>query len=160
MRAAAPGPRPSGADDADEGFRQGSGGNEPPYDPMTLQDVFPGLKNEPGLAVPLAPVDSFLGISAAADEANLAAVEGLYARLVKQIRAIDPSWRYEELEPLTNLSPQGRAAVISDLRLNVRRSTTECAATFGRSKWRPSSSFEAPLTKRTIRQFENTTKGL
>jgi hypothetical protein len=110
----------AGSEDAEEGFRQGIGGNEPPYDPMTLQDIFPGLKNEPGLAVPLAPVDSFLGFSAVADEANLAATEGLYFGLVKQIRAIDPTWHDDELFPpggIAGLSVQGRNNLINSLRI-------------------------------------------
>lgn len=56
-----------GPEDAFEGFRHGIGGNEPPYDFMELSELFPGLRNEPGVAIPLAPVDAFLGISSAAN---------------------------------------------------------------------------------------------
>jgi hypothetical protein len=84
---------------------------------MSLQDVFPGLKNEPGLAIPLAPIDGFLGISASADAANLAATEAEYRLLSAQIRSLEPNWSAHELEPLGSMSWQGRANAINNLRM-------------------------------------------
>ena len=104
-----------GPDDATEGFRHGIGGNEPPYDFMELSDLFPGLRNEPGIAIPLAPIDSFLGISSVANQANLAASEAEYYKLYDQIRAMDPSFRYDLVEPLDQMPWQGRANAINDL---------------------------------------------
>ena len=110
-------PIPTGnSEDADEGFRQGIGGNEPPWDDlMTLEGVFPGLKEHPGIAVPLAPVDAFLGVSSLANEANLQATEAACRHVVGQIRAVDPTWRDNTFYPaggLAGFSWQGRAAVI------------------------------------------------
>ena len=104
-----------GPEDAEEGFRHGVGGNEPPYDFMELSELFPGLRNNPGVAVPLAPLDSFLGISSVANQANLAASEGVYNRLFDEIRAIDPSYRHDMVETLANMDWQGRANTINDL---------------------------------------------
>jgi hypothetical protein len=84
---------------------------------MTLQDTFPGLKNQPGLAIALAPIDSFLGVSGAADGANLSASEAEYAKLYSQIRAIDPTFRDDELQPLSAMTWQGRNNVINSLRM-------------------------------------------
>ena len=77
---------------ADEEPREGVGGNRPPGDPMTLEDIFPALKDNPVVAVPLAPIVGLLGISASADAANLAATMLEYNRLVAQIRSVDPKW--------------------------------------------------------------------
>lgn len=104
-----------GPADAEEGFRHGIGGNEPPYEFSELSELFPGLKNEPGLMVPMAPIDSFLGISATANATNLAATEAEYAKLTDEIRAIDPTWRDDELQPLADMSWQGRGNAIKDL---------------------------------------------
>ena len=108
-------------DDADEGFRHGIGGNEPPYDFMELSDLFPTLKDHPEIAFPLAPLDSFLGVSGLADEANLAASTAEFYKLCRQIQAVDPTWRYDEVEPLASLNWQGRANVIKDLLMERAR---------------------------------------
>ena len=105
----------TGGENADDGFRQGFGGNEPPDDFMALQDVFPGLKDNPAVAVPLAPIDSFLGVSSLANEANLEATTAEYFKLADQIRAIDPSFHDLEFQPLAEMSRQGRANVINGL---------------------------------------------
>ena len=103
-----------GTDDA-EGFRHGIGGNEPPYDFTELSDLFPGLRNEPGVAIPLAPLDSFLGISGVANQANLAASEAEYDKLLDQIHNIDPNFRHDELQSLASMSWEGRANAINTL---------------------------------------------
>ncbi len=101
----------------EEEGRQGIGGNEPPYDFTELSELFPGLRSNPGVAVPLAPLDSFLGISSVANQANLAASEGVYNRLYDEIRAIDPGYRHDMVVPLANMDWQGRANTINDLLL-------------------------------------------
>ncbi len=109
-----------GPEDAEEGFRQGIGGNEPPYDFMSLTELFPGLKNEPDLAVPLAPIDGFLGISGAANAANLDATMVEYHNLMAQIRAVDPTAYDDELLPaggIAGLTWQGRNNLIDGLRM-------------------------------------------
>jgi hypothetical protein len=66
--------------------------NGPPDDFTRLEEVFPGLKDNPGLAIPLAPIDSFLGVSASANEADLAGTTGQYWALVWEIKQVDPSF--------------------------------------------------------------------
>jgi len=60
---------PTSGTEEDEEPRAGSNG--PPDDFTSLREVFPGLKNAPTLAIPLAPIDGFLGVSASANAANL-----------------------------------------------------------------------------------------
>ena len=71
--------------------------NGPPDDYTRLEDVFPGLREAPALAVPLAPIDGFLGVSAAADEADLDGALGQYWGLVHQIKQVDPTFAEDEL---------------------------------------------------------------
>lgn len=103
----------------DEEPRTGFGGNRPPTDYTTLQEIFPGLKDHPGVAIPLAPVDAFLGIGSAADEANLAVTMLQYNHLVAEIRSLDPSWHDYKLMPAGGIAAmpwQGRNNLLNDLR--------------------------------------------
>jgi hypothetical protein len=80
--------------------------------------VFPGLSDAPGLAIPLAPIDGFLGVSAAADEADLDGALGQYWGLVHQIKQVDPTFADEELLPrdgIDGLTRQGRTNLINHL---------------------------------------------
>ncbi len=147
-----------GPAEADDGFRQGIGGNEPPYDFMTLSELFPTWKDHPEIAVPLAPLDSFLGIGSAANEANLAATTGVYLLLSSQIRALDPKWRFDELEPLAAMDAQGRANVIKDLLMERALHTIEFEVTFDRFKLRRSASCKSRSTTRTRRRQPSTTR--
>ena len=92
--------------------------NGPPADFTRLEDIFPGLKDIPGLGIPLAPVDAFLGIAAAADEANLEATLGQYRALIRDIKQVDPSFVDSELLPpggIAGLSWQARTNLINNL---------------------------------------------
>jgi hypothetical protein len=92
--------------------------NGPPDDYTRLEDVFPGLREAPALAIPLAPIDGFLGVSALADEANLEATLGQYWALVRQIKQVDPTFANDELLPaggIAGLSWQGRNNLINHL---------------------------------------------
>jgi len=94
--------------------------NGPPDDYTRLEDVFPGLSDAPGLAIPLAPIDGFLGVSAAADEADLDGALGQYWGLVHQIKQVDPTFADEELLPrdgIDGLTRQGRTNLINHLRM-------------------------------------------
>jgi hypothetical protein len=94
--------------------------NGPPDDYTRLEDVFPGLREAPALAVPLAPIDGFLGVSALADEANLEATSAQYWGLVREIRQVDPTFVDDELLPpgdIAGLSWQGRNNLINNLRM-------------------------------------------
>ena len=96
------------------------GSNGPPDDYTRLEDVFPGLKDAPGLAIPLAPVDGFLGISAFADEANLEATLAQYNALVADIKQVDPTFINSELLPpggIDSLTWQERDNLINNLRM-------------------------------------------
>jgi hypothetical protein len=81
--------------------------------------LFPGLKDEPGLMIPMAPIDRFWGISALADESNLAATIAEAGKLDDQGRAIDSTFRYDDLQPLASMSWQGRIDYIKSLQLAV-----------------------------------------
>lgn len=105
-----------GAEEEDPSRRS----NGPPDDYTRLEDVFPGLRDAPGLAIPLAPVDGFLGASALADEANLDATMAQYRRLMADIKQVDPSFADQELLPsggIAALSWQGRTNLINGLRM-------------------------------------------
>ena len=106
---------------ADEEAPEGWPNNGPrPIETTPLMEMFPGLREHPGLAIPLAPVDGFLGVSAYADEANAAATLGLYRSLLAQIKAIDPGFVDHQLLPaggIAGLSWQGRENLINDLRM-------------------------------------------
>jgi hypothetical protein len=94
--------------------------NGPPDDYTRLEDVFPGLSDAPGLAIPLAPIDGFLGVSALAEDANLEVALGEYRALVREIKQIDPTFANEELLPaggIAGLTWQGRNNLINNLRM-------------------------------------------
>jgi hypothetical protein len=96
------------------------GSNGPPDDYTRLEDVFPGLKEAPGLAIPLAPIDGFLGFTAPADEADAEFVWGQYWGLIHQIKQVDPTFKDEELFPpgkIDGLTRQGRTNLINHLRM-------------------------------------------
>jgi hypothetical protein len=59
--------------------------------------VFPGLRDAPGPAIPLAPIDGFFGVSALADQADLEATLVQYRTLVAEIKQVDPSFVDDEL---------------------------------------------------------------
>ena len=101
-------------DDEWEGRRS----NGPPPEELTpLMEMFPGLREHPGLAIPLAPVDGFFGISALADGVNAAAMLGLYRSLLVQIKAIDPHFVDHQFLPIASMSWSGRENTINDLRM-------------------------------------------
>ncbi|MGD0640386.1 MAG: hypothetical protein ABSC22_06530 [Roseiarcus sp.] len=105
-----------GADEEAESRRS----NGPPDDFTRLEDVFPGLADKPALAVPLAPIDGFLGVSALADEADLDGALGQYWALVREIKQVDPTFADDELLPpdgIAGLSWQGRNNLINNLRM-------------------------------------------
>jgi hypothetical protein len=105
----------TGGAEEEEASRRSNG---PPDDYTRLEDVFPGLREAPGLAIPLAPIDGFLGVSAVSDEANLEATLGQYRALVEDIGQVDPTFVDDELLPpggVAGLSWRGRANLINHL---------------------------------------------
>lgn len=92
--------------------------NGPPDDFTRLEDVFPGLRDAPALAIPLAPIDGFLGVSAGAEVTNLAITLDQYRALVREIKQVDPSFVDDELLPpdgIAGLTWQGRDNLINNL---------------------------------------------
>ena len=81
--------------------------------------MFPGLRDAPALAIPLAPIHGFFGVSAGANEADLDGALGQYWALVHQIKQVDPTFADEELFPpvwIDGLTLQGRTNLINNLR--------------------------------------------
>jgi hypothetical protein len=107
----------TGGAEEEEASRRSNG---PPDDFTRLEDVFPGLRDAPALAIPLAPIDGFFGVSAGADEANLEATLGQYRALVEDIKRVDPSFTNDELLPpdgIAGLTWQARDNLINNLRM-------------------------------------------
>ena len=84
------------------------------WDPMTLEQVFPGLRNAPAGAM-LAIADRVFDLTGPADEAFAALSRGYSNRLINQIRQVNPSFRYANGDfPTTR---EGQMNQIRDLRL-------------------------------------------
>ena len=88
--------------------------NGPPDDYTRLEDVFPGLKEAPGLAIPLAPIDGFFGVSAAADEADAEVGMGPILGLLstKSNRSIPHSRTRNSSRRARSTASRGRGAPI------------------------------------------------
>jgi hypothetical protein len=106
---------PTGGAEEDEEPRDGSNG--PPPDFTSLLHVFPGLANNPGLAIPLEPIDGFLGISAFVEMNDVENTKFLSRELIAQIKAVDPSFVDQELQSIEQMSWQGRTSLLNDLRM-------------------------------------------
>lgn len=106
---------PTGGAEEEEEPRDGSNG--PPPDFTSLLHVFPGLANHPGLAIPLEPIDGFLGISALAEMNDVENTKLLSRELIAQIKAVDPSFVDQELQSIEQMSWQGRTNLLNDLRM-------------------------------------------
>ncbi len=109
-----------GAEEDDERF----GSNGPPADITSLAELFPGLKEEPGLAIPLSPIEGFLGIGRAADGTNLAATMMKYRFLLAKIRTLDPDFEDEELssDGIAGLNWEDRNDLLDRLRMQLAAS--------------------------------------
>jgi hypothetical protein len=105
-----------GAEEEEEPARRSNG---PPPDFTPLYQILPFLQDNPALVIPLAPFDHVLGISGSVEATDQAAVESLYFRLVREIKAINPSFVDQQLVPLSELSWQGRDELIDGLRMQL-----------------------------------------
>jgi hypothetical protein len=106
-----------GAEEEEEPNR---GSNGPPPDFTTLLDVFPGLRAAPGLAIPIAPVDGYVGVSALAEFEDVENTKDLYNKLVAEIKAVDPNLVRDTLMPkggIDAMSWQQRGILIDTLRM-------------------------------------------
>jgi hypothetical protein len=123
-------PRPGSAAPilVQRGPRMGRGGNSRAFeDPMTLEQVFPGLRDQPGGAI-MAVANGFLDFTGPADAAAAERDEMRIARLVEQIQALNPRYRLPEEWAKT---ADGRSRQIDNLRFDL------AVAFFRRGEMRP-----------------------
>ena len=73
--------------------------------PMTLQQTFRGLNQMPGGSI-IALADNILDLSGPADALQAALAENWRKDIIAQIRAVDPTWRFDQLAPAK--TAQGR----------------------------------------------------
>jgi hypothetical protein len=98
------------------GTRGGSGDNIRAFhDPMTLEQVFPGLQSAPASAI-ISLADNVLDFKGPARETGSAFALAQSNLLISQIKAIDPNYRFQSLGFPETL--QGQINQINDLRLD------------------------------------------
>ena len=93
------------------------GGNQrrPSYDPMTLEQTFPGLRNAPGGAI-IALADNALDITGPSRRLTTELADAEVKSLIAQIKQVDPNFRYQSLGPAATL--EGQINEIRDLRMH------------------------------------------
>lgn len=85
------------------------------YDPLTLHQAFPTLRNAPGGSI-IAVADGFFNLTGPANAATEALSSAYTRKLIQEIKDIDPDYRFETLaEPQTL---QGRVNQLDGLRLD------------------------------------------
>lgn len=94
--------------------RMGSNNGPPITDPMTLQQVFPGLANAPAGGI-VAMADHFLDISGPARQLTTQLTEEHVSLLIRQIKALDPNYVPAILAFPT--TPAGQANLVNHLRM-------------------------------------------
>lgn len=83
-------------------------------DPLTLQHVFPGLQSSPGGAI-IAAIDDFLDVTGPARALTADLTRRLSNKLINDIKAIDPTYRFDSLS-----SPKTLEGQISQLNGTLR----------------------------------------
>jgi len=93
------------------------GGNQrrPSYDPITLEQTFPGLRNAPGGAI-IALADNALDITGPSRRLTTELAGAEVKSLIAQIKQVDPDFRYPSLGPATTL--EGQINEIKTLRMH------------------------------------------
>lgn len=78
-------------------FREPRGSNSRAFlDPMTLEQVFPGLRSAaPGITLALA--DNFFDFTGPSRDITTGLAEDMSKLIIRQIKAIDPSYKFESL---------------------------------------------------------------
>lgn len=84
--------------------------------PMTLEQVFPGLRDAPGGAI-VAVADDFFDFTGPANETQMALAALASQRIKEQIKQLDPKWHYDELGP--NQTVEGQYNKLNDLRFHL-----------------------------------------
>ncbi len=98
------------------GPRMPRGGNRRAFDdPMTLEQVFPSLRSAPGGAI-IAVADGFFDVGGPAREMTAELTQNWSDRLVEQIKAVDPAYRFDSLGAPRTL--QGQTNQLNRLRLD------------------------------------------
>lgn len=101
---------------APEPARSGRGSNIRAFqDPMTLEQVFPGVRESPGGAI-IALADNLFDLSGPSRQATAELTRNLSRNLIQQIKAIDPHYRFESLAPPQTL--QGQINQLTRLRFD------------------------------------------
>lgn len=85
------------------------------HDPMTLEQVFPGLRTAPG-GILVATADYFLDFTGPSRDLTSELATRQARQLIHQIRTIDPSYHFESLGPPTTF--QGQMNQLDFLRID------------------------------------------
>ena len=98
----------------------GRGSNSGAFqDPMTLEQVAPGLRNAPGGAV-VAVMDHLLDFTGPANQMQIGWIDAQAQNALDTIKRLDPGFHYDELGP--NTTVEGRLNRLKDLRM-IRAAT-------------------------------------
>lgn len=100
---------------------RGDNGGPPLHDLVSLVQVFPGFAGAP-LGAMLAPVDAIFDLTGPAARATESLFSAQRAQLIADIRAIDPGFTYDSLEPKLPVTLEGRLGQLNDLRM-IRAAT-------------------------------------
>lgn len=95
--------------------RRARGNIESFWDPMTLQQVFPGLQSAPAGAI-LTVADNLLNLTGPADTVYATLSEAYANHLINQIRKVDPKYRYDSFS--VSRTRAGQINKIRQLRLD------------------------------------------
>lgn len=91
-----------------------SGGNARAFfDPMTLAEAMPALRNAPGGAI-VAIADNFLNFTGPATEAKAALLDNWSRQVIADIRSLDPHWHQDTLGAATTI--EGKINELNGLR--------------------------------------------
>ncbi|WP_287459502.1 hypothetical protein [Sphingomonas sp.] len=108
--------------------RRGDNGGPSLNDPLTLDHVFPALRNSPGGSL-IALADNIFDLTGPASRATTPVMENHINALIQQIKGVDPSFRLESLGFPKTLKGQGnllrqllfdRAAAVYRMKNDVR----------------------------------------
>lgn len=98
----------------------GRGSNSGAFqDPMTLEQVAPGLRNAPGGAV-VAVMDHLFDFTGPANEMRIGHIDAQADNILADIKRLNPGFHYDELGP--NMTVEGRLNRLNELRM-IRAAT-------------------------------------
>lgn len=93
----------------------GRGSNSGAFrDPMTLEQVAPGLRNAPGGAV-VTVMDHLFDFTGPANEMRIGQIDAQADNALEDIKRLDPDYHYDELGP--NTTVEGRLRRLKELRM-------------------------------------------